>query len=51
MIIAAVDLVKAGAVVADGIARLRGGQQAPELRQRITVERITAHSTPKGEGG
>ena len=51
MIIAAVDLVKAGAVVADSIGHLRGGQQAPELRQRIAVERIQSLSTPRGEGG
>jgi hypothetical protein len=48
---AAIDLMKTGAVVADSIGHLRGGQQAPELRQRITVERIQSLSTPKGEGG
>lgn len=39
MVRSAVDLVQTGAKVAEAIARLRG-QAEPELRQRITVERI-----------
>jgi len=46
----AVALMKTGARVAEAIARLRG-QPAPELRQRITVERVQSLSTGEGEGG
>jgi hypothetical protein len=47
---AAIGLAETGAKLADAIARLRGGQ-APELRQRITVERIQRLSDTRGEGG
>lgn len=50
MVRAAVELVQTGAKVGEAIARLRG-QAAPELRQRITVERIQRLSTLQGEGG
>lgn len=51
---AAVSLVKIAARVGDTVARLRG-EAAPELRQRITVERIQrlspANPQERGEGG
>jgi len=37
---AAMELAKTGARIAETIGHLRGGQPAPEMRQRITVERI-----------
>jgi uncharacterized protein YbjT (DUF2867 family) len=40
--------------LSDAIGRLRGVMPAPEMRQRITVERIEPAqrlSPPKGEGG
>ena len=52
----AVHLMTTSGVLADAIARLRG-QPAPELRQRITVERVItgapvpALSTGAGAGG
>jgi hypothetical protein len=47
---AAISLAKTGAKLSDAIARLRGGHPAPELRQRITVEKIQRLSNA-GEGG
>lgn len=38
-LVSAVELMKIGASAGDAIARLRGGA-TPELRQRITVERV-----------
>jgi hypothetical protein len=52
----AVKLMTTGGGLAEAIARLRGNP-APELRQRITVERVItgapvpALSTAKGAGG
>jgi hypothetical protein len=46
----AINLVKIATKVGDTVARLRG-QAEPELRQRITVERIQRLSTNPGEGG
>ena len=52
----AVHLMQTSGALAEAIARLRG-QPAPELRQRITVERVIsgvpvrALSTGRGEGG
>jgi len=48
----AIRLAETGARLSDAIGRLRGGQQAPEMRQRITVERISRLSPPgEAEGG
>ena len=47
----AIRLAEAGATLSDAIARLRGGHAEPEMRQRITVERIQRLSTGEGEGG
>jgi hypothetical protein len=46
----AIDLVKVATRVGDTVARLRG-QAEPEMRQRITVERISRLSNNRGEGG
>lgn len=45
----AIGLAETGAKLSDAIARLRGGP-APELRQRIMVERVQRLSNA-GEGG
>jgi hypothetical protein len=37
--------------LSDAIGRLRGTAPVPELRQKITVERIQRLSPPQGEGG
>lgn len=37
--------------LSDAIGRLRGTAPVPELRQKITVERIQRLSAPEGEGG
>jgi hypothetical protein len=45
------DLVESATKLSDAIGRLRGTGPQPELRQRITVERVQRLSTPEGEGG
>lgn len=45
------DLVESATKLGDAIGRLRGTAPEPEVRQRITVEKIQRLSTPEGEGG
>jgi len=45
------DLVESAAKLSDAIGRLRGTAPAPEVRQRITVERVQRLSSAEGEGG
>ena len=45
------DLVESATKLSDAIGRLRGNVPAPELRQRITVEKIQRLSASEGEGG
>jgi hypothetical protein len=45
------DLVESATKLSDAIGRLRGTAPTPEVRQRITVERVQRLSTPEGEGG
>ncbi len=45
------DMVGSAVKLSDAIGRLRGVVPAPEMHQRITVERIQRLSPPKGEGG
>ena len=46
----AIGLAETAAKLSDAISRLRGGEPSPELRQRITVERVQRLSNA-GEGG
>jgi hypothetical protein len=45
------DLINGATKLSDAIGRLRGTAPQPELRQRITVEKIQRLSPPEGEGG
>jgi hypothetical protein len=45
------DVMASAVKLSDAIGRLRGVMPVPEMRQRITVERIQRLSPPKGEGG
>jgi hypothetical protein len=45
------DLVEGATKLSDAIGRLRGTAPTPEVRQRITVEKIQRLSTAEGEGG
>jgi hypothetical protein len=45
------DLVESATKLGDAIGRLRGTAPTPEVKQRITVERIQRLSAPEGEGG
>jgi hypothetical protein len=45
------DMVGSAVKLSDAIGRLRGVVPVPEMRQRITVEKIQRLSPPEGEGG
>lgn len=44
------ELVDSAVKLSDAITRLRGNAPVPEMRQRITVEKIQRLSKPQGEG-
>jgi hypothetical protein len=43
------DLVESATKLSDAIGRLRGTQPQPEIRQRITVERVQKLAAPEAE--
>jgi hypothetical protein len=43
------DLVESATKLGDAIGRLRGTQPQPEIRQRITVERVQKLAAPEAE--
>jgi hypothetical protein len=45
------SLMESAVALGDAVGRLRGTAPQPELRQRITVERIQRLSNTDGEGG
>ncbi len=45
------SLMESAVALGDAVGRLRGTAPQPELRQRITVERIQRLSNSDGEGG
>ncbi len=47
---AVTDVMGTAVALADAVGRLRGTAPQPELRQRITVERIQRLSAPEGRG-
>ena len=44
------SVMRAAVRLADAVGRLRRPEPTPELRQRITVERVQRLSPPMGEG-
>lgn len=44
------SLADSAVKLGDAIGRLRGTAPSPELRQRITVEKVQRLSAPRGEG-
>jgi hypothetical protein len=45
------ELMETATKLGDAIGRLRGTAPTPEIRQRITVEKVQRLSAPEGEGG